>query len=96
MFPSQLENVIGKVDIVQSVCVVPKKHKERKVVPVAYVTLKDKSFSSEKAKEILYNYCKEHISEYAQPYEFIIKKDLPLTSVGKIDFMELEIEANKG
>lgn len=95
VFPSQLENVIGKVDIVQSVCVVPKKHKERKVVPVAYVTLKDKSFSTEKAKEILYNYCKEHISEYAQPYEFIIKKDLPLTSVGKIDFMELEKQANE-
>ena len=35
VFPSQIENVIGKVDIVQSVCVVPKKHKERKVVPAS-------------------------------------------------------------
>ena len=96
VFPSQVENVIGKVDFVQSVCVVPKKHKERKIVPVAYITLTDDSISSEKAKDILFDYCKEHISEYAQPYEFIIKKELPLTSVGKIDFKKLEIEANKG
>lgn len=95
VFPSQVENVISKVDFVQSACVVPKKHKKRKIVPVAYVTLNDDSISTEKAKEILFNYCKEHISEYAQPYEFIIKKTLPLTSVGKIDFMELEKQANE-
>ncbi len=96
VFPSQVENVISKVDFVKSVCVVPKKHEQRKIVPVAYVILNDDSISTENAKDILFNYCKEHISEYAQPYEFFIKKDFPLTSVGKIDFMELEIEANKG
>ena len=74
----------------------PKKHKERKIVPVAYVTLTDDSISSEKAKDILYDYCKKHISKYAQPYEFIIRKELPLTSIGKIDFKKLEIEADKG
>ena len=96
VFPSQVENVISKVDFVKSVCVVPKKHEQRKIVLVAYVILNDDSISTENAKDILFNYCKEHISEYAQPYEFFIKKDFPLTSVGKIDFMELEIEANKG
>lgn len=96
VFPSQVESIIGKVDFVQSVCVVPKKHKERKIVPVAYVTLTDDSISSEKAKDILFDYCKKHISKYAQPYEFIIRKELPLTSIGKIDFKKLEIEADKG
>ncbi len=96
VFPSQVENVISKVDFVKSVCVVPKKHEQRKIVPVAYVILNDDSISTENAKDILFNYCKEHISEYAQPYEFFIKKDFPLTSVGKIDYKSLENEANKG
>ena len=39
--------------------------------------------------------CQDKLPEYSQPEDFIFEEDLPLTSVGKVDYKKLEENANE-
>ena len=41
-------------------------------------------------KEELIKLCQDKLSEYSQPDDFIFEEDLPLTSVGKVDYKKVE------
>ena len=44
----------------------------------------------EKIKKELIELCKDKLPSYSQPEDFIFEEDLPLTSVGKIDYKQVE------
>lgn len=93
VFSAQIEQILSKHPLVESVCVVAKKHPSRNLVPVAFITLKDKLTTE--IKNDLFDLCKNELPEYAQPYDFIFRDSLPLTPIGKIDYKALEKEAEK-
>jgi long-chain acyl-CoA synthetase len=64
-------------------------------LPKLYVVLKDEK-KKEKTLQELKDLCKEMLAEYLIPTEIVAIKELPKTSIGKIDFMKLkEEEENK-
>ena len=40
--------------------------------------------------------CKENLSAYSLPHELIFKEELPVTKMGKTDYISLQHEVNKG
>lgn len=56
-------------------------------VPVAYVVLKERSWSN---KNVVNQYCKKHLPTYLQPYKTIYIKELPHNIMGKIDYSKLQ------
>jgi long-chain acyl-CoA synthetase len=45
-------------------------------------------------KQELKKICEEKLAEYLQPVDFAFKDKLPVTAIGKIDFMKLKNEEN--
>ena len=45
---------------------------------------------TDEIKASIIELCRKNIAKYSMPHEFVYRKNLPLTSVGKIDFKELE------
>ena len=95
IFPSMIENVISKHPAVAGCSVVgctDKDHVQGRV-PLAYVVLKGNC--DKKKKQIvreLRAMCADDLPEYVLPvgYKFIDK--LPLTPVGKVDYLALEAQ----
>ena len=54
------------------------------------VIKKDRVKELKKIKEELIELCKDKLPEYSQPEDFIFEEDLPLTSVGKVDYKQVE------
>lgn len=64
--------------------------------PEAHVVIKKDSVSQlKKLKEELIKLCQDKLPEYSQPEDFIFEEDLPLTSVGKVDYKKSRKNENK-
>ncbi|MDO5568587.1 MAG: class I adenylate-forming enzyme family protein [bacterium] len=95
VFPSMIENVISSHNAVESCKVVgiPDDEHSQGKLPKAHVVLKDEyKFNSEIVQRELEELCSEKLPEYSQPVAYKMRNCLPLTSVGKIDFLSLEAE----
>ncbi len=97
IFPSLIENVISSHNAIDSCKVVginDKEHSQGKL-PKAHIVLK-KEFVDQKDEIIveIKKLCSEKLPEYVLPYDYKIRDNLPLTSVGKIDYRLLEEEDN--
>ena len=92
IYPGQLENILDAHEFVQMSCVigVPDPYKMQKVK--AFVKLSDKARPSDETKQILMDYCREHIAKYAMPYDIEFRADMPKTLVGKVAYRQLEEE----
>ncbi len=92
VYPAQLENILDAHELVQMSCVigVPDEYKMQKVK--AFVKLVPGAKPDEKTKQILMDYCREHIAKYAMPYDIAFKDDMPKTLVGKVAYRVLEEE----
>ena len=92
IYPGQLENILDAHEFVQMSCVigVPDPYKMQKVK--AFVKLSDKAKPSDETKQILMDYCREHIAKYAMPYDIEFRADMPKTLVGKVAYRQLEEE----
>lgn len=92
VFPTQIENVLINHKAIANCCVVgvPDSYKIEKIR--AYLILKEGYTESNELKTELLNLCKEYLSKWSIPQEFIFRKELPLTQVGKISYVELENE----
>ena len=92
IYPAQLENILDAHPMVQMSCVigVPDPYKMQKVK--AFVKLTPETKPSPQTRDILLNYCREHIAKYAMPYDITFKDDMPKTLVGKVAYRVLEEE----
>ncbi len=92
IYPAQLENILDAHEFVQMSCVigVPDSYKMQKVK--AFVKLVPTAQPTEETKQILMDYCREHIAKYAMPYDIAFKEDMPKTLVGKVAYRVLEEE----
>jgi len=95
IFPNLIEDVIMKHPDIKACKVVgisDVEHSQGKL-PTAVVVLKDNITKSwEDIEYELFKLCKTHLPEYSQPYDFEPKGALPLTPIGKVDYLALEVE----
>jgi long-chain acyl-CoA synthetase len=92
VFPTQIENVLIEHEAVANCCVVgvPDSYQVERIR--AYVILKDNyKYSKELESELLAT-SKEYLSKWSVPREFVFRKKLPLTKLGKISYVDLQKE----
>ena len=90
LYPSEIEGVILKNCNVESCCVISIPDKQYGSSPEAHVVIKDKKIDLEELRDELIVACKENLPEYSQPCDFVFVDDLPLTTVGKVDYRKVE------
>lgn len=94
IFPSQIEKVISshcdvemcKVVGVDDIC-----HSQGKL-PKAHIVLKENTLDEDVVLSNIKMLCESKLPEYMLPVEYKIREDLPLTPVGKVDYLALEKE----
>lgn len=95
IFPSLIENVIGThkaVDSCKVVAIADQEHSQGKL-PKAHIVLKHQYKGKEEMiEEQIKLLCAQQLPEYVQPVDYKFRESLPLTSVGKIDYISLEKE----
>ena len=91
LYPSYIEGVIMKHPNIDNCCVISIPDKVYGASPEAHVVIKKDSMSElKKLKEELIKLCQDKLPSYSQPEDFIFEEDLPLTSVGKVDYKKVE------
>lgn len=95
VFPSLIEKTISEHKAVASCKVVAiddSDHRQGKL-PKAHIVLKEeyKQYAEEIQEEITL-LCFEQLPEYCQPVEYKFRDELPLTPIGKVDYLSLEAE----
>lgn len=91
LYPSYIEGVIMKHPDIDNCCVISIPDKVYGASPEAHVVIKKDNVSKlKKLKEELIKLCQDKLPSYSQPEDFIFEEDLPLTSVGKVDYKKVE------
>ena len=91
LYPSYIEGIIVSHPKVENCCVISIPDQTYGFSPEAHVVIKKDSVSQlKKLKEELIKLCQDKLPEYSQPEDFIFEEDLPLTSVGKVDYKKVE------
>ena len=96
VFPTQIEKVLLSRPELEEACAVAIPHPYRLHVVKAYVVLKDRGATTEQqdiVQQALMNECRRCLIPYACPVEYVFRKELPRTKIGKIDYRALEQEA---
>ena len=91
LYPSYIEGVIMKHPDIDNCCVISIPDKVYGASPEAHIVIKKDNVSElKKLKEELIKLCQDKLPSYSQPEDFIFEEDLPLTSVGKVDYKKVE------
>lgn len=90
VYPSHVEEVIEKHPDVLQCSVVSMPHPYKQEVPKAFIVLKDGVNANLFKKAEIRDYCKKNLSHYMCPYQFVFRKSLPYTKLGKVDFRTLQ------
>lgn len=91
LYPSYIEGIIMGHPEVEKCCVISIPSVEHGASPEAHIVVrKDKVEELKKLKEELIELCKDKLPSYSQPEDFIFEEELPLTSVGKVDYKQVE------
>lgn len=92
IYPQEVENILLMYPNILQCAVIGIKQNEGEI-PIAFVSAKEVSPTLERD---LQDFCKQQLALYKIPRQFIIKKELPTTSTGKIDkkLLKLEFEAS--
>lgn len=95
IYPSQIEAVIKKHNLVENCIVIGVPHPYKVNVPKAYVVIK-KGYETQKIKlkKELDDLCKVNLLKMSIPKEIEFISELPKTNMGKVDYRSLE-EANQ-
>lgn len=96
IFPSLVENIITTIPTIENAVVVQMPNSKEFHVPVAYVVLEEQFRGMEDtvSQQIDTAISEKHPDFYV-PYKYIFKTELPLTGMSKVDFKQLESEAQK-
>ena len=89
VYPSHIEEIIEDHPAVLQCSVVGIPHPYKQEVPRAFVVLNE-GFHGLFVKNELKKYCKKNMAKYMIPDEIIIRKKLPKTKLGKVDFNQLK------
>ena len=89
VYPSHIESVIESHPAVLQCSVVGVPHPYKQEVPKAFIVLKE-GYHGLFVKSEIKDYCKKNLAKYAVPYEFVYRKSLPKTKIGKVDFQKLK------
>ncbi len=94
IFPSLIEDVVIKHPLVEACKAVGIKdlNFSQGKLPKVHVVLKETSKETEEIEKEIFMLCEEELPEYYQPCEINFDESLPLTSIGKVDYMKLEKE----
>ena len=92
IFPISIESVICKNPYVESCVVVGAEHKTLRHVPVAHIVLNDNNIDKEKLIDELNFEIKKELPDYYLPFIYVFRRNMPLTSIDKIDYKMLEQE----
>lgn len=92
VYPSQIESIILKHNLVKEVCVVAKPHPHKSYVAKAFIVLKRDGNDLDEVKSEIKSLCKEYLPKYSIPYEYEFRDELPRTKLAKIAYKELEDE----
>lgn len=94
VYPSHVEEVIESHPSVLQCSIVGVPHPYKQQVVKAFVVLKpgcNRLFIKQQLKD----YCSKNLAKYMVPYEIVIRKGLPTTKLGKVDFKTLQND-NRG
>ena len=89
VYPSHVEEIIEQHPDILQCTVVGIPHPYKQEVCKAFIVLKDGKhnlFVKANVKE----YCKKNLTKYMVPAEFVFRKQLPKTKLGKVDFQKLQ------
>lgn len=89
VYPSHIEEIINKHPKVLQCTVVGIPHPYKQQVPKAFIVLKD-GVNKIFAKAEVRDYARKNLAKYMVPYEFVFRKSLPKTKLGKVDFNKLQ------
>ena len=89
VFPSHIEEVIEAHPAVLQCTVVGIPHSYKGEVPKAFIVLKE-GLHGLFIKSEIKEYCKKNMAKYMVPAEFVYRKKLPKTKLGKVDFIKLQ------
>lgn len=92
IFPISIESIICKNPYVESCVVVGAEHKALRHVPVAHIVLNDNNIDKEKLIDELNSEIKNELPDYYLPFIYVFRRNMPLTSIDKIDYKMLEQE----
>lgn len=94
IFPSLIEDVVIKHPLVEACKVVGIRdlNFSQGKLPKVHVVLKETSKEIEEIEKEIFMLCEEGLPEYYQPCGIDFDESLPLTSIGKVDYMKLEKE----
>lgn len=93
VYPNEIESVIMQHPDVESCCVVglPDEIHKSGSIPIACVLInKNSTKSKDKILEELHNLCSSKIIDIHLPAEYISVDNIPLTKVGKVDYLAVE------
>lgn len=92
IFPISIESIICKNPYVESCVIVGAEHKTLRHVPVAHIVLNDNNIDKEKLIDELNSEIKKELPDYYLPFIYVFRRNMPLTSIDKIDYKMLEQE----
>ena len=89
VYPNHIEEVIESHPAVFQCSVVGVPHPYKQEVPKAFIVLNE-GFQGIFIKNEIKSYCRKHLAKYMVPSEIVIRKRLPRTKLGKVDFKKLQ------
>ena len=89
VYPSHIEEILEAHPAVFQCSVVGVPHPYKQEVPKAFIVLNE-GYHGLFIKNELKVYCKKKLAKYMVPAEIVIRKRLPKTKLGKVDFKKLQ------
>ncbi len=89
VYPSHIEEVIESHPAVLQCTVVGVPHPYKQQVAKAFIVLKE-GFHGIFIKKEIKDFCKKNLAHYMVPHQFVYRKQLPKTKLGKVDFQKLQ------
>ncbi len=91
IYPQEVENCLMQHEAVQAVGVIGAPTENDGEIPIAYIAARDYVDKQNILSAELLELCRQHLAPYKIPRAFIIIKELPTTTTGKVDKKELRI-----
>ncbi len=94
VYATQVEEAIDSCPAVAQSCVVGLADRVYGQKIIAFVVLNSADADKAVIKEKILECCRDNLSEYSMPHEIIFRDELPVTNMGKINYLSLEKEIN--